>query len=353
MKKNFLAGFLLVFTLLTTIFLSACDSDSDTNTLRIYNWGDYINEDVIDIFEEETGIKVIYDTFETNEDMYTKVKTAGTGAYDIAIPSDYMIKRMIDEDLLAEIDVTKLENYPLISDTYKSLEYDIENRYSVPYMWGTLGILYNTTMVEDEVTNWSILWNEKYTRQIFMIDSVRDSIGLTLKMLGYSLNSTNVDQLKEAEAKLLEQKPLVLAYTADEVKDKMIQGEAAMAVVYSGDAITCMDPENGNPDLQYVVPEEGTNLWFDAMVVLKGTQNMDASMQFINFMCRTDIATMNRDYINYSTPQSEVFSNLPDEIKNDPVQYPSNDIIEKSEVFADLGESISYYEDLWVRVMAS
>lgn len=349
--KRLFSLFLIVTIAIGLLTLGGCSkSDSNVPTLKVYNWGDYIDEEVIAIFERETGIDVIYDTFETNESMYTKVKTMGASSYDVVIPSDYMIKRMADEGLLAEIDVTQLENYHLISDRYKGLEYDPDNNYSVPYMWGTVGILYNTTMVDEPVTSWSILWNEKYARNLFMMDSVRDSIGITLKMLGYSLNSTDIEHLKEAESKLMEQKPLVLAYTADEVKDKMIAGEAALAVVYSGDAITCMDPEFGNPDLEYVVPEEGSNLWFDAMCILAGSQNKEAAMKFIDFMCRTDIASMNRDFINYSTPQSEVYDALPDEIKNDPVQYPSDEILDKSEVFADLGESISYYEDLWVRV---
>lgn len=351
--KKILSVVLVFFIAAGLLTLSSCSGGkSDKVTLKVYNWGDYIDMEVISIFEKETGIDVIYDTFDTNEAMYTKIKTTGTSTYDVVIPSDYMIKRMADEGMLAEIDVSKLENYPLIADNYKGLEYDPDNKYSVPYMWGTVGILYNTTMVEEDVTSWSILWNEKYARKIFMMDSVRDSVGITLKMLGYSLNSTNPDQLKEAEAKLMEQKHLLLAYTGDEVKDKMIAGEAAMAVVYSGDAITCMDPEEGNPDLAYAVPEEGTNLWFDAMCILAGSEHKEEAMKFIDFMCRTDIAAMNRDFINYSTPQTEVYDALPDEIKNDPVQYPSQEILDKSEVFADLGESISYYEDLWVRVTA-
>lgn len=332
--------------------LSACQSTPSASVLKVYNWGDYIDEEVLSIFEEETGIRVIYDNFETNEDMYTKIKTAGTDAYDVAFPSDYMIKRMADDGMLAEIDTSKLENYSFIGENYKNREYDPQNRYSVPYMWGTVGILYNSTMVSGEITSWSALWDGQYARRIFMMDSVRDSIGLTLKMLGYSVNSTDPAQLAEAEAKLMEQKPLVLAYTADEVKDKMIQGEAALAVVYSGDAITCMDPEEGNPDLRYIVPGEGTNLWFDSMVILKDAKNKEAAMKFIDFMCRTDIATMNRDYINYSTPQMEVYEALPAEIRENPVQYPSQEILDLSEVFIDLGDNISLYEEIWVRVTA-
>lgn len=346
MKK--VLSVLLAAAMVAILFtMGGCSGAQGQNVLRVYNWGDYIDEEVLSIFEEETGIKVIYDTFETNESMYTKIKTTGTSTYDIVIPSDYMIKRMADEGLLAEIDMSNLENYRLIDDRFKGLEYDPDNKYSVPYMWGTVGILYNTTMVDDVVDSWTILWNEKYARKIFMMDSVRDSIGITLKMLGYSLNSTDIEQLKVAEQKLKEQKHLILAYTGDEVKDKMIAGEAALAVVYSGDAVTCIEE---NPDLAYAVPKEGTNLWFDAMCILKDSPNKEAAMKFIDFMCRTDIAAMNRDFINYSTPQAEVFESLSDEIKNDPSQYPSQETLDNSEVFADLGESVAYYEDLWVRV---
>ena len=350
MKRRFISLVALVLAVCLIVPLSACDSGDDGKvTLKVYNWGDYIDESVLDIFTEETGIEVIYDTFETNEDMFTKIKTAGSGTYDVVIPSDYMIKRMIDEGMLAKIDTSSMENYQYIGENYKNLEYDPNNEYSVPYMWGTVGILYNTTMVDDEVTSWDILWNEKYSRKIFMIDSVRDSIGITLKMLGYSLNSKNLDELDEAEAKLKEQKPLVLAYTADEVKDKMIAGEAALAVVYSGDAITCIEQ---NPDLAYAIPEEGTNLWFDAMCVLEGSEHKEEAQKFIDFMCREDIAEMNRSYINYSTPQTQVYDALPEEIQSDPLYYADDEIIANSEVFVDLGETVAYYEELWVRIVS-
>ena len=178
MKK--VLSVLLAAAMVAILFtMGGCSGAQGQNVLRVYNWGDYIDEEVLSIFEEETGIKVIYDTFETNESMYTKIKTTGTSTYDIVIPSDYMIKRMADEGLLAEIDMSNLENYRLIDDRFKGLEYDPNNKYSVPYMWGTVGILYNTTMVDDAVDSWTIMWNEKYARKIFMMDSVRDSIGIT------------------------------------------------------------------------------------------------------------------------------------------------------------------------------
>lgn len=355
---------LLLAALMVGMFAGCSDSDAEPSknaseypypelvgsTLNVYNWGDYIDPDVIGIFEKETGIKVVYDTFDFNESMYTKVKNSNA-SYDVVIPSDYMIKRMIDEDMLAKIDMSQLENYSKIGDNYKSREYDPNNEYSVAYMWGTLGILYNTTMVDEPVDSWEVYWSGKYDNNSFLMDSVRDTIGMTLKYLGYSLNSTSKEELDEAEAKLAEAASRTLGFTGDDVKDKMIAGEAAIAMVYSGDAVTCMDPEEGNPDLAYALPKEGTNLWFDAMCILKDAPNYDAAVKFIDFMCRTDIAAKNRDYINYSTPQTEVYEALDDEIKNDPAQYPPQEVMDKGEVFVDLGESISYYDHIWTKII--
>ncbi|MDL2288514.1 ABC transporter substrate-binding protein [Oscillospiraceae bacterium OttesenSCG-928-F05] len=355
--KRTLSRTLALLLILALCGLAACETSApgangqtSGGEVRVYNWGDYIDEEVIQIFENETGIKVVYDTFDTNESMFGKVANSPGYTYDVVIPSDYMIKRMIDADMLAELDFSNIPNFSLIGDQYKSKEYDPADAYSVPYMWGTVGILYNTTMVDKPVNSWRILWDEDFTKNLYMMDSVRDSIGVTLKMLGYSLNSTDIAQLEAAEAELVAQKPLVLAYTGDEVKDAMIGGNAALSVVYSGDATTCILE---NPDLAYAVPEEGTNLWFDAMCILKTAENKENGEKFIDFMCRTDIAEMNREYINYSTPQTEVFEALPDEIRNDPGQYPTEDVIEKSEVFVDLGETVAYYDDLWWRVKLS
>ncbi len=328
--------------------VSACSSGSKP-TLKVYNWGDYIDEAVLDMFEEEYGVEVVYDTYDTNEAMYTNLVSKGDAAgYDVVIPSDYMISKMINEGMLAKIDVSAMENYSLIEDRFKNLGYDPNNEYSVPYMWGTLGILYNTTLVDGPVESWSVLFDENYSGRLFMMDSVRDSIGVALDYLGYSMNSTNDAELAEAEALLKEQKPLVLDYTGDEVKDKMIGGEAALAVVYAGDAITCI---NENSDLKFAVPVEGSNLFFDAMCVLETSENKELAEQFIDFMCRTDIAEMNRAYINYSSPQTEVVDALPDEIKNDGVQYPASEQIADSEVFVDLGEYVEVYNEIWNRII--
>lgn len=296
---------IIILTALLSALLTSCGGNAQPGgsagkvTLNVYNWGDYIADTTISDFETKyPNIKVNYETFTTNEDMYVKLKTGGS-SYDVAIPSDYMIKRMKDEDMLNEINMQNIPNYSLIGQRFKNLDYDPDNKYSVPYMWGTVGILYNKTMVSEPVDSWKILWDKKYNKQILMPDSERDSIGITLKMLGFSMNTKKVSELEDAKKALMEQKPIVLAYVVDEVKDKMIEGEAALAVVWSGDAFYCIGE---NEDLEYVIPKEGTNLWFDAMVIPKTAKHQKEAELFINFMCDTDIAYKNADYIGYATP---------------------------------------------------
>ncbi len=350
MKIRRFAALAISAVMLLCLFAGCAGGDSEKRTLSVFNWGDYIDEEVLRIFEEETGIKVIYSMFETNEDLYTKLTSPGGDSYDVIFPSDYIIEKLIDEELLAEIQYDNVPNISLIDEKYLDLPFDPGNKYSVPYMWGTVGIVYNTSLVTTEIDSWYDLWDEVYARNLFMMDSMRDSIGVTLKMLGYSMNTRNMDEINEAIEKLKEQKPLVLAYTGDEVKDKMIAGEAALAVLYSGDAVTVMDE---NEDLAYVVPQEGSNIWFDNMCILANSKHKTEAEEFLNFMCRTDIAEMNRAYINYSSPQKEVYENLPDEIKVDPVQYPSDEIYEQCEVYEDLGDYTQIYDQLWTEVIAS
>ncbi len=315
-------------------------------TLKVYNWGDYIDKTVLESFQKEYNMKVIYDEFATNEDMYAKLKAGGSD-YDVVIPSDYMIKRMIDEDMLSKIDFNNVANYKYIDERFKNLGYDPQNAYSVPYMWGTVGILYNKTMVQEPVKSWEILWDEKYSKQILMLDSQRDSIGITLKLLGYSLNSKKPEELEAAKQMLIEQKPLVLAYVGDEVKDKMIGNEAAMAVVWSGDAIYM---KRENPDLEYVIPEEGSNIWFDAMAVPKASKHKKEAELFINYMCSTEAAFKNADFIGYSTPHTEAKAKLPAELTSDRSVYPDKDDLKNSEVFEDLAETLPLYDKIWTEI---
>lgn len=345
--KKVISLFLAVLICISALGLTGCGKKWKA-TIKVYNWGDYIDKSVINQFEKEYDIKVVYSEFATNEEMYAKMKAGGTD-YDVAIPSDYMIKKMEDENLLEKINLKNVPNYRYIEPRFKNLDFDPKNEYSIPYMWGTVGILYNKTMVKEPVDSWKILWNKKYSKQIFMLDSQRDSIGITLKLLGYSLNSKSEKELEAAKKKLIEQKPLVLAYVGDEVKDKMIGNEAALAVVWSGDAVYM---KRENKDLEYVIPKEGSNLWFDSMVVLKGTKHKKEAEKFINFMCRTDIALKNTKYIGYSTPQTEAKSKLSKKLTQDKTLYPEFSELNKCEVFCDLSGKIKLYDRIWTEVQS-
>lgn len=316
----------------------------------VYNWGEYLDPEVLTLFEQETGIDVVYEEFETNEILYPKI-SSGAIAYDVICPSDYMIQRMIENNLLAEINFDNIPNVKNIGKDYmeQSRQFDPENKYSVPYCWGTVGILYNKTMVDEPITSWSVLWDEKYKDNILMQDSVRDAFGVTLKYLGYSLNSTDLDELTEARDLLIKQKPLVQAYVIDQVRDKMIGNEAAIGVIYSGEAIyTQME----NPDLEYVIPEEGSNIWIDSWVIPKNAENKENAEKFINFLFRPEIALMNFEYITYSTPNSEARKLIEDEaIRNSEIAFPDLSKYDNLETFQYLGtEADQTYGELWNQV---
>jgi len=333
--------------------LAACGggggTQKDATTINVFNWGDYIDETVLTDFEKEYGIKVNYDYFSTNEEMYVKLKSGGTN-YDVLFPSDYMIARLIKEDMLYKLDFNNIPNFKHIDDKFKNLNYDPNNEYSVPYMWGTVGIAYNAAMVEEPVDSWNILWDPKYKDNILMMDSQRDSIAVALKKLGYSLNSRNEAELEQAREELIKQKPLVLSYVGDEVKDKMVGEEAALAVVYSGDAIAI---KWENPNIKYAIPKEGSNLWFDAMVIPKTSKNKEAAEKFINFMTDPEISVRNVEYIGYSTPNTAAKEMLDEEIRNDKVAYPDLDSLDNCEVFEDVSDVIEVYNRIWDEVKAA
>ena len=323
------------------------DGTSKNGQVIVYNWGEYIDPEIIDLFEEETGIDVIYEEFETNEIMYPKIQS-GAIAYDVVCPSDYMIQRMIENDLLAEINYDHIPNLKYIGDNYMKMsrQFDPENKYSVPYLWGTVGILYNKKMVDEPVDSWGILWDKKYEDSILMQDSVRDAFAVALKYLGYSLNSTDLDELEAAKNLLIEQKPLVQAYVIDQVRDKMIGGEAALGVIYSGEALYC---QQENPDLDYVIPKEGTNIWIDSWVIPDNAKNKENAEAFINFLCRPDIAKMNFDYITYSIPNTAGRDLIEDEsLRNSPIAFPDDSKLENCETFRFLGDdNDALYNRLW------
>ena len=329
------------------IFYSSKEDLSGTNQVIVYNWGEYLDPEVITLFEKETGINVVYEEFETNEIMYPKVQS-GAIAYDVVCPSDYMIQRMIENDLLAELNFDNIPNVKNIGQEYfkQSRQFDSENKYSVPYCWGTVGILYNKTMVDEPIDSWSVLWDEKYIDNILMQDSVRDAFAVALKYKGHSLNSTDLDELEEAKELLIEQKPLVQAYVIDQVRDKMIGNEAAIGVIYSGEAIYT---QLENPNLEYVIPKEGSNVWIDSWVIPKNAKHKENAEAFINFLCRPDIAKMNFDYITYSTPNTAARELIEDPaIRNSKIAFPDASELERCETFQFLGDkNDAIYNKLW------
>lgn len=347
MKKSI--ALLLSIFVVTAVF-SGCGNADDSNTVYVYNWGEYIDEDVCSLFEEETGIKVIYDEFETNEDMYPKIES-GAAQYDVICPSDYMIQRMIENDLLAELNLDNIPNYKNIGKTYleSAEEFDPSNKYAVPYCWGTLGILYNKTMVDEPIDSWSAVFDPKYSDNILMINSVRDAFAVALKYKGYSLNSTNENEIEEAKQLLMQQKDIVQAYVVDQVRDKMIGGSAAIGVIYSGEAIYT---QRENQDLEYVVPKEGSNIWIDGWVIPKNAKHKENAEKFIDFLCRPDIALKNFEYITYSTPNTAAREIIQDEdIKNSTIAFPDESIIKNCETFKYLGDDVdTIYNDKWKEV---
>ncbi|MBT2733118.1 ABC transporter substrate-binding protein [Carnobacterium sp. ISL-102] len=316
------------------------------NSLNLYNWGDYIDPELITKFEEETGYRVTYETFDSNEAMYTKIEQGGTN-YDLAVPSEYMIERMIDENLLIELDHSKIRGLDNIDARFLDQLFDPNNHYSIPYFWGTLGIIYNDKFIDEKaIQHWDDLWSEELTNELMLIDGAREVIGLALNSEGHSLNSKDDDQLAAAAVKLESLTPNVKAIVADEIKMYMIQEEAAAAVTFSGEASEMLWE---NENLHYVIPSEGSNLWFDNFVIPKTAKNFDAAYAFINFMLEPENAAQNAEYVGYSTPNQEAMKLLPSEIIEDEQFYPNEATMENLEVYEDLGsEYISIYNDYFL-----
>lgn len=346
MKKA--VSFLCLLLLITACVSCSFSAFAASDTINVYNWGEYIDQSVLDMFYEETGIKVNYTTYDSNETMYSKI-VSGAANYDVVVPSDYMISKMAQEGLLAELNLDNIPNYKYIGDDYKGLEYDPDEKYSVSYTWGTVVVLYNTKFVDeadvkDESVN--LLWNEKYSGKILMFDNPRDAFGLALKKAGHSLNSQNESDWREAQTLLKEQKPLVQAYVMDQIFDKMASEEAWIAPYYAGDAYTI---QQDNPDISFYLPKEGSNFFTDAMCVLKSSQNKENAEKFINFMCRTDIALMNAEEIGYGTPQTEAYKLLDEEVSSNELLYPSKEKLQnQTEVFINLPSNINMLQSaLW------
>ena len=363
MKKSYTRISMAALAVLAaSVSVTGCGSSKSSadkdNELYVYNWGEYIDESVISQFEEETGIKVIYDMFETNEEMYPIIE-AGAISYDAVCPSDYMIQKMVQNDLLAELNFDNIPNIKEIDPLYlqmASTAFDPENKYAVPYTWGDLGILYNDKRLEelgiDPPTKWSDLWDERLSGELLMQDSIRSAFTIALTKNGYSLNTTNPDEIAIAKNDLIAQKPLVQAYVVDQVRDKMIGGEAAIGVMFSGDAIYVIGE---NPDLDYVIPEEGTNVWIDGWVIPKNAPNKENAEKFIDFMCRPDVALKNFEYITYGTPNTAARELIEDEdLKNSPIAFPDLTQYNNLETFLYLGEDgEELYNKYWKEVMSN
>lgn len=323
-------------------------------TINVYNWGEYISNGVdgsIDVnkeFTEKTGIRVNYTTFDSNESLYSKLASGGAN-YDIIIPSDYMISKLISENMLEKLNFKNIPNFQYIDKQFRNPAYDKTNEYSVPYTWGVVGIFYNKNYVKEKVDSFKILWDSKYAGKILMFDNPRDSFGIAQKILGYSYNSTNTSEWEAAANLLKQQKPLVQAYVMDQIFDKMASGDAWLAPYYAGDAATLVED---NPNIGFAIPtKEGTNFFVDAICIPKGSAHKAQAEAYINFLCDPEIAAANVETIGYSSPETAAKKLLPEETVNNPIYYPSKEILDKSETFVNLPEDTNLTLDtLWAEV---
>ena len=348
----------LACVLLAVLIVTGAAARSD-RVVNVCSWGEYIDENLITQFEEETGIRVNYQTAESNEALYSLIKMGGAD-FDVIVPSDYMIGRLIEEDMLAELDYSAIPNYDLIDDQYKSLSFDPENKYTVPYTWGTVGIIYNTTMVDEPITSWGAMFDEKYAGQVLMINNSRDALMAALCYLGYDINTTDESQLEEAFQLIYDakNKGVYQAFVMDEIFGKMEGGNAAIAMYYAGDYLTMLE---NNEDLAFVVPEEGSNWFVDAMCVLKSSQHTAEAMEWINFIASTESNLANMDYIWYASPNAEALAEYPayyeeeyeepldEEIYN--IMAAPPEVLDRCELYINLPQdTLKFYNDLWTRL---
>lgn len=347
MKKTALS---LITAMLLSLTLSSCSHRLPNEVLYVYNWGEYFDLSVNDMFEEEYGIKVIYDEYDNNESMYATLKN-NAAEYDIVFPSDYMVARLIAEDMLEPINFDNVPNYQHIMDKFKNLEYDPENMYSVPYTWNVIGLLYNTEYVTETPNSWQDLWDDKYSGKVLMYNNYRDAIGITLIKNGCSVNTEDSKELTKATEDVIALKKKLQAFVSDEIFNLMESGSAYMTPAYGGDILTMMEE---NESLDYVIPDEGTNYFVDAMCIVKGSKNKEAAEKYINFLCREDIAELNREYTCYSTPLQTVYDNLDEETKSELISYPSEEILNKSQIYTHLSsDTLDLYSKLWLKIKNS
>lgn len=355
--KKFLV---IVLVLVMAASLAACTSgkekadysfadgdqyDNIGGELNILNWGEYIDPELLKIFEDETGVHVNYVEMTSNEDMLIKLRSADC-VYDLCFPSDYIIEKLIADDLVLPLDKSKIPNMKNIQTRMLEItdSFDPGNTYSLPYMWGTVGILYNTKMVDDEVDSWNILWDEKYAGQIWQYNSLRDALAVSLLRLGYDINTRNADEVNEAKEELIKQIPLLYGIGTDDIRTNMANGIAALAVIYSGDAMAAMDD---NEDLAYVIPKEGSNVWFDNVVIPKSAKNVEAAHAFINFLNDANLAARNTEFIYYSTPNQGALDLLDEDFVGNEVFNPTEEDLARCSVFHDLGDFVDVFNNAW------
>ena len=323
-------------------------------TINVYNWGQYISDgtdDYLDVnaaFTEATGIEVNYMTFDTNESLYTKLKTGGS-SYDIIVPSDYMAGRLIDEGLVQKLDFSNIPNYQYINEAYKNTAYDPNNAYSVPYTWGTVGVIYNKKYVDEaDIGSWDLLWNEKYAGKILMFDNNRDAFAIAESRLGYSLNTTDSVAMTACAELLKQQKPVVQQYVMDQIFDKMTREEAWIAPYYAGDYLTMLED---NPDLGFFFPEEGFNLFIDCLMIPSSAEHKAEAEAYINFLLSPEVCGENLDYLGYSAPEDAAKEYMDPEVSSSEIAYPSAETLARSEAFLYLPtESNQLMDSLWLDV---
>lgn len=322
-----------------------CGKKEEKPVLNFMNYGENIGEGVLEEFEEKYGIHVNQEVYDAPEEMYNKI-SAGASQYDVIVSIDYLVQRMISEDRLEKIDYSNVPNMDKIESDHLGKSFDPDNEYSVPYMSGTIGICYNTDYVDEPIDSWTALWDTKYNKNVLLLDGVRDSLGAALKMLGYSVNTTNQDEINEARDKLIElkQNGNLLAIGSDDNTDKMARGEAAISILWSGEGLN-LEAEHDN--IKFVVPKEGANFWIDSLCIPKGTKNKENAEKFINFLCEKDPSFRTADEIGYTTPQREAREEQDDSVKNNPNAYMPEELLKKCESYDYLGNKLKLYEQAW------
>ncbi|MCO4096479.1 ABC transporter substrate-binding protein [Macrococcoides canis] len=340
-----------VLLLFSSRFIDPPPSGGKGNVLYVYNWGEYIDPDLLKKFEKEKGIRVVLETFDSNEAMLAKIKNGGT-SYDIAVPSEYAIQKMKNEKLLLPIDHNKIPNLKNINPDYMDLPFDKKNEYSIPYFWGTVGILYNPEATKGiDFSSWDSLWDKRLKNNVLIVDGAREALGLSLNSMGESLNETDPEKLHKAEQKLEKLAPNVKGVVADEINTMMVQKEADVAVVWSGMGADIMTE---NENLDFVVPKEGSNLWLDNIVIPKTAQNVEGAHEFINFLLDAQNAKQNTEWVGYATPNDAALKLLDKETREDERFYPSKEVQKKLEVYEDLGyENIKKYNELFLKFKMS